>query len=188
MTETELPGRRWPDYRAVWRWHFYAGLFSIPFVIVLSLSGAVYLFKPQIEAWSERTYDHLAVEGPPAAAADQIRAALAAVPGASLNSYELPQAPDSATRVIVRYEGENVRVYLHPVTGAVLHTFPENDRLMRVLFRLHGELLMGDRGSMLVELAASWAIIMILTGLCLWWPRQSQGMGGIVYPRWNAGP
>ena len=51
--------KSWPDYRAVWRWHFYASLFCIPFVIVLAASGSIYLFKPQIEAWNERPYDHL---------------------------------------------------------------------------------------------------------------------------------
>ena len=44
----------WPDYRAVWRWHFYAGLFCIPFVIVLAISGSIYLFKTEIESWIDR--------------------------------------------------------------------------------------------------------------------------------------
>jgi hypothetical protein len=35
------PGARW--YNAVWRWHFYAGLFCIPFIIWLSLTGTIYL-------------------------------------------------------------------------------------------------------------------------------------------------
>ena len=51
--------KSWPDYRAVWRWHFYAGLLCIPFVIVLSISGLIYLFKPQIEVWNDRHYDNL---------------------------------------------------------------------------------------------------------------------------------
>ena len=46
---------------------------------------------------------------------------------------------------------------------------------------------MGNRGSAVVELAASWAIIMILTGLYLWWPRKAKTLGGIVYPRLGAG-
>ena len=58
---------------------------------------------------------------------------------------------------------------------------------MKVLFRLHGELLMGNRGSAVVELAASWAIIMIVTGLYLWWPRKAKTLAGIVYPRLAAG-
>ena len=36
-------------YAAVWRWHFYAALLVIPFVNVLAITGAVYLFKPQID-------------------------------------------------------------------------------------------------------------------------------------------
>lgn len=35
--------RGWPDYASVWRWHFYAGVFCIPFVIVLSITGTIYL-------------------------------------------------------------------------------------------------------------------------------------------------
>ncbi len=27
-------------YRAVWRWHFYAGLFVVPFLLMLALTGA----------------------------------------------------------------------------------------------------------------------------------------------------
>ena len=55
--------KSWPDYRAVWRWHFYAGLFCIPFVLVLSISGLIYLFKPQIEAWNERSFENLPLSG-----------------------------------------------------------------------------------------------------------------------------
>ncbi len=180
--------KAWPDYRAVWRWHFYAGLFTLPFVIILSISGAIYLFKPQIEAWCERDYDNLLINGNLVSVSDQVQAALAAVPDSTPSGYELPLAPNSAVRVIVRTKGgEAIRVYLHPETLAILHTFPEKERFMRWLFRLHGELLMGDRGSNIVELAASWTIIMIVTGLYLWWPRQAKGWGGVAYPRLRNG-
>jgi uncharacterized iron-regulated membrane protein len=33
-----------------------------------------------------------------------------------------------------------------------------------------------------VELAASWAIVMLVTGLYLWWPR-GRGLAGVVWPR-----
>ncbi len=188
MSDAQRPNAAsWPDYRAVWRWHFYAGLFCIPFVVILSISGSIYLFKPQIDAWIDRPYDHLRVYGTPASAAEQVRAALAAVPGASLDAYELPTAEEAAAHVIVRHDGEAIRVYVHPESLQVLKIMPESQRFTRLLFRLHGELLAGDRGSMVVELAASWTIIMIVTGLYLWWPRQANGMGGVVYPRLRSG-
>jgi len=46
---------------------------------------------------------------------------------------------------------------------------------------------MGNGGSILVELAASWAIVMIVTGLYLWWPRNARGLGGVLYPRIGQG-
>ena len=37
-------------YRAVWRWHFYAGLLVLPFMIILAATGALYLFRDELEA------------------------------------------------------------------------------------------------------------------------------------------
>ena len=179
--------KSWPDYRTVWRWHFYAGIICIPFVLVLSISGSIYLFKAEIESWIDRPYDRLTLNGQPASPTSQVRAALAAIPGSTLQGYELQQAESDAVRVIVRDDGEAKRIYVHPETLEILHTVSEEGRLMRWLFKLHGELLLGNRGSAIVELAASWTIIMILTGLFLWWPRGVTRLGGIIYPRLGRG-
>ncbi|MGR6329009.1 PepSY-associated TM helix domain-containing protein [Sphingomonas sp. XXL09] len=183
---TAASTRRWPGYATVWRWHFYAGLFCLPFVLWLSLTGAAYLFRPQVEALIDRPYAQVAGPGPRASAAAQVDAALAAVPGSVLHRYQLPDTPAQAVQVIVGAHGRETRVYVHPQTLAVLKTVGEQDRLMRIVFRLHGELLAGNVGSYVVELAASWTIVMILTGLFLWWPRGG-GIAGVVYPRLGAG-
>lgn len=180
-------GQSWPDYRAVWRWHFYAGLFCIPFVIILSISGGIYLFKTEIEDWTDAPYDRLELHGQPASAERQIHAALAAVPDSSLNGYELPKSIHSAARVIVRQNGQSIRVYVHPESLEILYTLPENERFMRWIREIHGELMIGDNGSLLVELAASWTMIMIVTGLYLWWPRNARGFAGVLYPRLRGG-
>ena len=177
-------GVRW--YNAVWRWHFYAGLFCIPFVIWLALTGSIYLWRPQIEAWLDQPYDHLASTGPAARPEAQVAAALNAVPGSTLHKYVLPQAPDAAVRVLVTKNGADRRVYVDPRSLAVLRVVTEERRPMRVLFHLHGELLAGAIGSYLVEIAACWAIVMLLTGLYLWWPRGRRGLAGVLWPRWRA--
>ena len=182
MTPRESPSTRRRDaYRVLWRWHFYAGVFCLPFVLWLACTGLVYLFKPQVEPWLERAYAHVA-DAPAQPVSAQVRAALAAVPGTVLNAYEVPASPHAAARILLGRGGDVTRVYLNPSSLRVLHVVRENDRFMRVIFYLHGELMLGTAGSMLVELAASWTILLLLTGLYLWWPRGRR-IGGVLYPR-----
>ncbi|HWG69276.1 MAG TPA: PepSY domain-containing protein [Steroidobacteraceae bacterium] len=175
--------RSWPDYTAVWRWHFYAGLFCLPFVCWLSLTGSIYLFRPDIEAWLDRPYESLHLDGPRAAPSSEARAAIAAVPGSVFSRYEPPATPTGAAQIVVGRDGHLFRVYVQPDTLRALKVERDDHRVMELVSHLHGELLLGDRGSMLVELAASWAVVMILTGLYLWFPRGATRLGGVLYPR-----
>jgi len=184
-TPRTSPGR-WPDYRTVWRWHFYAGLFCVPFVMFLSITGSIYLFQPQIQGWLDRAYDSAgAVQAAPPS--QVVAAAMAANPGWALHAYQLPASDRAAAQVIVGRNGEERRVYVDRGDLRVLRTVPEEQRFMRVIFHLHGELLQGDRGSMVVELAASWTVVMIITGLYLWWPRHALSLRGAATPRLDAG-
>jgi uncharacterized iron-regulated membrane protein len=172
-------------YRTIWRWHFYAGLFVVPMVLVLALTGAVYLFKPQVDAWEERAWRDL-----PAAATvsadQQVKAALAAFPGSRFHSYRLPEAENDAALVHVALPDHAMRdVFVSP-DGKVLGALDPEWRIMQVAHDIHGQLMLGKRGSWLVELAASWAIVMILTGLYLWWP-AGRGLAGVVWPRFGGG-
>lgn len=42
---SDLKERKPSFYQAVWRWHFYAGLIFAPFILILAVTGSVYLFK-----------------------------------------------------------------------------------------------------------------------------------------------
>ena len=92
-------------YRIIWRWHFYAGLFCLPFVLVLSLTGAVYLFKPQIDAFFERSFDHMTLSAAPRSLDEQVAAAQAAMPDARLAGVELRADRADAARVTLMKQG-----------------------------------------------------------------------------------
>ena len=168
-------------YRGVWRWHFYAGLFVLPFVLILSVTGAIYLFKPQIDRWEERSYR--ALETQVSVSADrQLAAALAAHPGSRFNHYRVPEAPGDAAMIQVALPGGDQRdVYVAP-DGKVVGSAVPGSRISDVVAQVHGTLLLGKWGDWLVELAASWTIVMIVTGLYLWWPRPFAA-AGTFWPR-----
>jgi uncharacterized iron-regulated membrane protein len=172
-------------YRTIWRWHFYAGLFVIPLILILSITGAIYLFKPQIDRWEERAF-----AGPPldhwVSAESQVTRALKAFPGATFDSYRLPERPSDAALVQLDIGSDNMRdVFVSP-QGQILGSLDSDWRITNVVFKLHGELLLGTKGAWAVELAGSWAIVMILTGLFLWWP-AGRGAAGVIWPRLRHG-
>ena len=170
-------------YRLVWRWHFYAGICCIPIILTLSLSGAIYLFKPQIDSWVERPYYSVAVESARHTPNEIIRSALEALPGSKFASYRLPKTDREAVVVSVMDKGERILVYVDAYSLEPLKIVGYNDQFIRQVRSFHGELLAGDVGSILVELAGCWAIVLIITGLFLWWPRNTRGLAGVLYPR-----
>jgi uncharacterized iron-regulated membrane protein len=176
---------RIPLYRTIWRWHFYAGLFVIPFILLLSVTGATYLFKPELDRWQEREWRGLPVAERVDADA-QVAAALAAFPGASFHYYRVPQAPGDAAVVHVGLPNGTMRDVAVAPRGEVIGAAYPDDRISAWLAKIHGSLLIGRAGGIIVELAASWAIVMILTGLYLWWPR-GRGARGVVWPRLGLG-
>ena len=181
--------------RGLWRVHFFAGAIVALPVLLLSVTGTAYLFRPQIEAWLERDLDRLAPVQTPVAMSEIVAAAVDAVPDARLHGLEVrsepPTAPgrSSAVRVTVQSGRERYRVAVDPSDASVLDVVAENERPMRVVRRLHGQWGLGPRGSYLVELTAGWTIVMVVTGLAIWIPdrRRRDGWAGVLYPRLRHG-
>ena len=172
-------------YTTVWRWHFYAGLFCIPFILWLSSTGLIYLFKPQIDAWYDRSYDHLNLEYIQPAS-KQVQAALDAVPNAVFSAYEMPPNPDAATRVILAEHDQLLKVYVHPETLEVLKVINPDREFTRQIFLLHGEFMLGDTGSHIMQIAAGWTVVLIITGIFMWLGKGGKfKAAGMLYPRLN---
>jgi len=174
----------------VWRWHFLAGLLVIPFAVILAITGAIYLFKPQFDAAVEARINAraapLAGESLPADAL--IQAGLAAYPGAKFAQLTLPSdAADPTVEVDIRGEPGPRTLWVDRTTGEVLHDTSTPGRFMNLIKRIHASLLGGDRGSLIVEIMASWMIILIITGVYLWWPRGVPAWRVFV-PKFGEGP
>ncbi|WP_026471118.1 PepSY-associated TM helix domain-containing protein [Alkanindiges illinoisensis] len=161
------------SYRTLWRWHFYAGLFVMPLLMVLAVSGTLYCFKPQLELL---LYPHLLIVQPQTTArldANQLLvAAQQAAPAGSIPvSIPVNNSADRSSEFIFRFpDGGEHSVYVNPYTAKVLGSLSVSDRFMQTTRMLHRKLLLGKPGELLMELAACWTLVMIGTGIALWWP------------------
>ncbi|MBL8215930.1 MAG: PepSY domain-containing protein [Bryobacterales bacterium] len=200
-----------PLYVAMWRWHFYAGVVVLPLMLLLSVTGMIYLFKAEFEEWWYR--DLLTVQpGTHRMPAERlVEIARAAHPDKSVMGYSPAANAQASARVLLgpkrKPAGEHadhdgaaprkttvfntppsaferpVEVYLDPYRGTVLGTLYPEDRPMQVVRNLHGKLLAGTTGELIVETASGWMAMLLVSGIYLWWPRTGNWVWGTLLPR-----
>ncbi|WP_434213451.1 PepSY-associated TM helix domain-containing protein [[Pseudomonas] boreopolis] len=160
----------WRFYRAVWRWHFYAGLLMLPFLAWLALTGAAFLYQKPIDRFFHHDLKVVApADGPRQPARTQLEAALRRQAG-QVFRYVAPERADASAEVgIVAPDGSRQVVYVDPYRARVLGTLPEHGTVAWTIRRLHSLDLLGVPANAMIEVAAGWAILLVLTGFYLWW-------------------
>jgi uncharacterized iron-regulated membrane protein len=169
-------------YHLAWRWHFYAGLFVIPFLIMLSLTGIIYLFKPQLDQLLYPELLQVATAAQRLHADQQLAVVQQAYPQATITKYLPPVAEDRSAQFVVSEGERQLNLFVDPYRGTLLGSQDAQDNLQAIVRTLHGDLLLGTVGDRLIELAAGWGIVLVVSGLYLWWPRGSGG-AGVLWPR-----
>ena len=175
----------------MWRWHFYAGLLVIPVLVLLCLSGIVYLFKPQIYGLM---YGHMQTVTPAArtvAYENQRQVVERAYPGATVTAILTPSESTRTTQFnLTSAEGKNLSVFVNPYSGEVLGHRDNATDIVNISLLLHGSLMtaswLGDEmyGDRFIEIVAGWSIVLVVTGVYLWWPRgKRRGLRGVLLPR-----
>ena len=175
-------------YQAVWRWHFYAGIIFAPFLIILAFTGSIYLFKPQIEQALYHDYYHVNPQkGDQIPASQQIEEVKKLYPDAEVTTYRPGESSTRSSEVGITSNNESLTVFIDPYTGKSLGKLNNDDRIMDKIEEFHGELMAGKLGDRIVELAACWAIVLIITGLFLWFPKKRKNLSGVLFPRIHKG-
>ncbi|MGW9820263.1 putative iron-regulated membrane protein [Methylorubrum extorquens] len=169
-------------YRAVWRWHFYAGLLCLPFLILLSVTGSLYLFKDEINGSLFAYRTTVASQASQRLSPDVLlfNASQAAPTGVPVSLAD-PADPTAAAVATMAEGPRRTLVYLNPYNGDVLDRTDRDGEFMMVVRRLHSLAYFGTLANAVIEVVAGFAIILVVTGTYLWWPRRKGG--GVVSVR-----
>ena len=187
-----------------WRIHFWAALIASPFALIAALTGILYIFTPQIEQYLYADLDHVQPAGEIRTLDDAVAAArLAAPSGSMLRSVVPALEPTDSTQIFFMLPASHPNraaddghaahqapaangtaaaptrtlvVYVNPYTTAVLGMHADKERFSAWSKSLHSSLLQGQGWRWMIELAASWLMVMLLTGIYLWWPRNDEKM------------
>ena len=174
-------------YAGAWRWHFYAAFLVIPFVLLQATTGAIYLFNPEIDPIGHSEKYYVDPVGEPVSYDEQLKTVREQFPGRTVARADIYPDSQRSTAFLFRDEKAGpVTAYVDPYSGAYLGSIEEKKRPTELMKRVHGTLFMGSPGSFIVELGASWTLVMIVTGIYLWWPRGRFHFLGTLIPRFGA--
>lgn len=162
-------------YRAIWRWHFYAGIVVIPFLIIMALTGLVMVYGNSVETFLGSKH-YVSPEGQRASLVDQAKVATEAVPGSSLKLVVNPSTPDRANVFVVDADGQNIVVTVDPHGPKVVDTIVKDKTWFYWANNIHGTLLIGTIGDRIIEVVAGLGIVLVLTGIYMWWPRNGRSL------------
>ncbi|MDQ0862328.1 PepSY-associated TM helix domain-containing protein [Bacillus sp. V2I10] len=174
-------------YQVVWRWHFYAGLLFSPFLIILAFSGSVYLFKPQIESILYQKLYYVQNDGSSTLSSSaQVSKVKEAYPDGTITAIKYYDDASRTTEFSVIENGQMSSVFINPYNGEITGLLKNEEKFTEIFKKLHSELIVGGTvANRIVELAACWAVILLITGLYIWWPRNKASVWGTILPRFK---
>ncbi|WP_066756368.1 PepSY-associated TM helix domain-containing protein [Sphingobacterium populi] len=158
-------------YPWIFKWHVIGGIVSAPIVVILAISGLIYLFKEGYEAPERRQLMQVDQTWRPKMSYQQQWEFVQEKWSRNTTAMAIPQGTDKATEFSSGIFSDKSLIFLDPYSKRINGTINISESDMNRVRKLHGELLLGGFGTKLVELVACWMVVLIITGLFLFWPR-----------------
>jgi len=180
--------------------HLWLGLVSGLVVFILGISGSILVFELEIKSLLNinREKKEVPVQDlPPAQPSEVYKNAIAVLPENKKSLYYTTGAEPNHALVTWSYiipdttkkEGHYVAISQDPYTGQVLNVENWNNDFFGFMTKLHYSLLLpGDIGGKITSYATLIFVVLMISGLILWYPRNKNAVKQRFKIKFNASP
>lgn len=172
--------------------HLWLGLATGLVVFIMGLTGAIYCFQPELSRLITQPYLKVAAQEKPFLPVSEYkRIAEAQLPGKKPTRI-LIKGPETA--VVVQFSGKKPKpfsyaVFLNPYTGEVLKTRDMNSEFFRWILNGHMYLWLPQPiGKAVTGASTLIFLVMVISGIVLWWPRNKARKKSSFKVKWSASP
>lgn len=164
-------------YHAIHRWHFFAGMFVLPFLLLLSVSGLLMLITKPVEPLFNNALFEVIPSSQSVTASTMLTNVQAQNPHAKVTLYIAPKSDNESAKfslAAVSHAGHSQpskTVFVNPYNGNVLGSLDPAQSLYTLVKSFHGSLFLGDIGDGLIEIASGLGVLMILSGFYMAWSK-----------------
>jgi uncharacterized iron-regulated membrane protein len=165
------PQRVWLR-RAMFQVHLWTGLAIGLYVVMLSLTGSVLVYRIELGNYARTTRPAFQQDVKPLSPPEMRAKVERAYPGWTIDSIsERVRRRDPTIEARLKRGTEQQDLLFNPYTGAVLGpTTTEGEWFLLWLTRLHDELLFDREGRWWNGFFSAVFTVLVLTGLVVWWP------------------
>jgi uncharacterized iron-regulated membrane protein len=166
--------------------HRWLGFISGLVVFIVSITGCLFCFQDEIQDTFQK-YRHVEVQYKPYLPPSVLKAeALKGRKGATA-TYMYYYGVDRPAGVLVSLPKDAMLyVYLNPYTGQITHTENPMKNFFIIVEYIHLYLLLpANIGSLVVGISVIIFMVIMITGLILWWPKRKSDRKRSFNIKWN---
>lgn len=163
--------------------HLWTGLATGLVVVIISITGCLYVFEKEIREFTQRDYNEVPVQQlKPASLGTIVNSFDKNVPKEKIVSIRINNKQPNAT---VTVETKKHHVYFfNPYTGVLIKKTGED--WLQVVEDLHRTLLLGEVGRTIANWSVVIFVLILITGLVLWFPNQMRLLKQSLSIKWGA--
>jgi uncharacterized iron-regulated membrane protein len=187
--------------KSIGKLHLWLGLASGIIVLILSITGCIYVFIDQIKSLVYK--DRLYVEVPASPEklplsrlkanaekelGSQFQITWINVPGESNRTFQFTSYKAGNEKAITCFGtiDYHYTVYVNPYSGKVVYKENSKYEFFRIVFWIHWSLLLNTSiGQPVVGTAVIIFVIQLITGVILWWPRNRNAIKQRIWFKWK---
>ncbi|RYF88371.1 MAG: PepSY domain-containing protein [Chitinophagaceae bacterium] len=177
------------------RIHLYLGIAAGLIIMITCLTGAILVYEKELMKLFNHSRYYVAVQPNRLSTDSLINRLKTQEPKASVQSIKIYNNPESTVEIAFtaqkgkgnkaaagagekgkagQTEGTRLTAFMNPYTGEVAEIYNHRESFFYWVMDVHRWMLGGKIGKMVVGVATIFFLIIIITGIVLWWPRNKQ--------------
>lgn len=171
--------------------HLWLGFTSGIAVFIIAVTGSLYAFQAEISKLTGKAFRHVTPQNTPYLQPTQLKEiAEKQLPGKHLHSVQYGAHNEAVVATFYNFEPDNeyyYTIYANPYSGEVLKVKNMDRDFFRVVLLGHYYLWLPEAvGQRITIYATIIFVVMMITGIILWWPRNKAAAKQRFSIKWNA--
>lgn len=164
--------------------HLWLGLCSGLVVVIVSLTGCLFVFEEEIRNLTQKEIRFIKpIPGKEFISINTLHACIQKeLPNETIKQIRIFSAPDKAWQVHLT---EEKAAAINPYTGALIKIYSRKDWLS-IVEKIHTSLLLGNTGKWIIKINVALFLVLLITGIILWWPSNKARRKQSFKVKWNA--